>query len=1135
MRARAQRRTRLHAELLEDRCVPSTTTVASFPSWQLPAGGLIEDSKGNLFGATTVGGTVFEVPARTDTVITLASFNNTDGNDPQGKLIEDTSGNLFGTTFYGGDYGQGTVFEVPAGTGTIVTLWSFSGPDGANPVGGLVEDLNGNLYGTTINGGASKDGTVFEVLDEKVGGKDQYIPVSLASFDFTDGAVPTGDLILDGSGNLFGTTEEGGLLASSDDYGSYGTVFEVLAGPPIYNGRTIDTLAAFNGANGALPNGGLVEETNGNLIGTTRRGGAYDLGTVFQVPAAGGAITTLATFGNANAFSIGCPNGAVPNGGLVEDASGNLFGTTYDDATYHGTLEYQFGRGTVFEVVAGSGAVTTLASFEQTSSPYPNDLPNGAYPIGGVIADGSGNLFGVTRDGGPISDFGVVFEVSVPVITTTTLQAWDINEPGYQATIYTTGGTGSLTFSESRTLPPGLTLSSSGALSGTPSIAGSYSFTVTVSDTAGATTSQSFTIVINPAQSPGGFDKYLVNPVGSSTVQAGKGFLVAVQAADQLGNPVNYSGPVPITISPTGAGSSIPSSVSLNSSGFGYFLATVQQAGSYTIMAGSGSSARSATVTVIPGLAAKLFFVGMPPEPPTPTGAVLRPISVRVEDLYGNVVTSDNRDAVTIGVGSGPGSFAAGSTLTASVHNGVATFSNLALVTPGNYQLSAVVPSLYTGPYSGSFTISPLQVISNLLIYQTFASPSGFWLRFNAPILANSQTPVMYGSGKGIGASVSPTVTLTQISGSPPMGVTLPYQVPGSLIFDQTTNTLTFLATNTESLGNTGSPVLADGEYVAHVSASGPNGLQALDGGGYLDGTYSGTPGHDYSTTFWVEAGRDGADVLWVPATAAGPGQALTAPGMNQAGGGYPIYLDNKDGNVTDVQATLTYNPALLTVTPTSTATFTVTVPSAGTAALHYSGPALAAGSQTPVGLLTAAVPAGTPASPVPYKAQDLLHLSNVLLNNGSISVVDTSDAVHLVAYVGDADGNGSYSSNDALLITRVNLQADSGFAAYPRVDPVIVADTDGSGFIPADAALQVNEAGVGVPTANLANPPIPAGVHFQALAVRRVQTTNNTNPTNQKTPPVMIDAADLDLFLDGMFRTPRTRTAAGRRTFRRA
>jgi hypothetical protein len=154
---------------------------------------------------------------------------------------------------------------------------------------------------------------------------------------------------------------------------------------------------------------------------------------------------------------------------------------------------------------------------------------------------------------------------------------------------------------------------------------------------------------------------------------------------------------------------------------------------------------------------------------------------------------------------------------------------------------------------------------------------------------------------------------------------------------------------------------------------------------------------------------------------------------------------------------------------------------------LQYTGPALPAGAQTPVGFVTAMVPSGTSSSPVPYKAKDLLHLSSVALNSGSVAAA-TSDALHLVAYVGDADGNGSYSSNDAVLITRVLLSTDTGFAAYPLVDPVVVGDTDGSGFIPADAALQTNEAGVGFPTASLASPPVPPGVTFQPIA-------NNVDP----------------------------------------
>jgi hypothetical protein len=161
------------------------------------------------------------------------------------------------------------------------------------------------------------------------------------------------------------------------------------------------------------------------------------------------------------------------------------------------------------------------------------------------------------------------------------------------------------------------------------------------------------------------------------------------------------------------------------------------------------------------------------------------------------------------------------------------------------------------------------------------------------------------------------------------------------------------------------------------------------------------------------------------------------------------------------------------------------------------------------------------------YRATDLLVLSGISLNGGALAGLGSA-AVHLVAYVGDADGNGAYSSKDALLITRVVLQTDTGFAAYPLVDPTIVADTDGSGFIPSDAALQANEAGVGVPTANLPVPPIPSGVHFMAVAeharltprivtevfVSTAQPPKSTKDTKQETA---VEAALVDPWLDVM------------------
>ncbi len=575
--------------------------------------------------------------------------------------------------------------------------------------------------------------------------------------------------------------------------------------------------------------------------------------------------------------------------------------------------------------------------------------------------------------------------------------------------------------------------------------------------------------------------EYLVNAVGSGGVQAGNGVLFSVQAADLSGNPITsgYAGApdVNVSVTPDSGASVFPARVPINRSGQGFFQVTFQQAGPATVAVTDNrdTATGSTLVTVTPGPAVKLAFGTQPTN--TPTGDVLAAVSVQVEDLYGNLVTSDNSDAVSLGVASGPGGFIGGTTLTATVHNGVATFNSLILVQPGTYQLSAIVPGLYTGRNSASFTVVPLQVVPGTFV----GTASGFSLKLNAPFLVNATTPVLYGQGSGATAPV-PSVTLTGPSGP----------VDGSLVLDTASNTITFVATNTASMVTYNEPILLAGTYTAVVHASAAeNGFQSLNnGGGFLDGLGSGIAGSgDFTAKFVVNVTTMNTAVLWVPATADGPGQALNAPGANQMGGGYPLYLTDGRG-VTSVSVTLNYNPALLDVTGVTGSGFTLATSSTpGHAVLQYSGPALAPSPAlhpipATVGFITATVPGGTPATPTPYKAKDLLHLSAASLNGGAISAT-TSDGLHLVAYPGDANGDGTYTSDDAVRITRALLQTDTGFTAYRLVDPVIVADTDGSGFIPADAALQVNEAGVGFPTANLPIPPIPTGVHFQALVQR--------------------------------------------------
>ncbi len=149
------------------------TTLATFngANGGNPIAGLIADASGNLYGTTSGGGannagTVFQLAAGTHALTTLATFNGANGSDPAADLLMDASGNLYGTTFTGGANNQGAVFEVAALTHVLSTLATFNGTNGFNPVGGLLADTDGNLYGTTNLGGANSSGIAFKLAAE---------------------------------------------------------------------------------------------------------------------------------------------------------------------------------------------------------------------------------------------------------------------------------------------------------------------------------------------------------------------------------------------------------------------------------------------------------------------------------------------------------------------------------------------------------------------------------------------------------------------------------------------------------------------------------------------------------------------------------------------------------------------------------------------------------------------------------------------------------------------------------------------------------------------------------------------------------------------------------------------------------
>jgi uncharacterized repeat protein (TIGR03803 family) len=237
----------------------------------------------------------------TAVLTTLFSFNLTNGAYPLGGLIIDTNGDLFSTTQSGsGGLIDGTVFDLVNnnGTYTLNTLVIFNGGNGAQPEAGLIADANGDLFGTTPSAyqkNSNNDvsvlnyGTVFEFINNN----GTYSPkIAFQNFNGSNGASPTAGVIADANGNLFGTTSGGGL-------NNAGTVFELVNNNGTY---TLNTLFKFNGSNGDYPIAGLLADANGDLFGTTAYLGSYNTGTVFELVNNNGTYTlnTLAVFNGSN-------------------------------------------------------------------------------------------------------------------------------------------------------------------------------------------------------------------------------------------------------------------------------------------------------------------------------------------------------------------------------------------------------------------------------------------------------------------------------------------------------------------------------------------------------------------------------------------------------------------------------------------------------------------------------------------------------------------------------------------------------------------------------------------------------------------------------------------------------------------
>jgi len=467
----------------------------------IPLGALTQGTDHNFYGTTQTGGsagsgTVFKITPQ-GAVTILHSFGDgsvkNDGATPASSLIRASDGNFYGTTSSGGSAGQGTVFEITP-QGAVTILHSFGdgtvANDGAAPLAGLIQALDGNFYGTTSSGGSVGNGAIFEVTTAP------EVTILHSFGDGTvsnDGASPGVGLVQDARGNLYGTTYLGGANNQGTVYVLNSLKQESILysfGESVSLCFTTVLLPNANGPGGYFPNSRLLLGSDGNLYGTTAASG-YGYGAIFKISPQG-QETVLHYFGD----------GTVPNDGKFLPTPGNIQGsgenalTQGSNGVIYGTTSGggSAGQGVIFQVTLGK--VTILHSFGDGT--VPND---GAVPVAGVTLGSDGNFYGTTSAGGS-SGTGVVFmmdtavpanAVATPPVITSILSGFGSTSDAF---CYQIRASGNPTSFGATGLPAGLTLDvASGVISGTPTVTGIFPVTISATNSTG-TGSNTLTLVI---------------------------------------------------------------------------------------------------------------------------------------------------------------------------------------------------------------------------------------------------------------------------------------------------------------------------------------------------------------------------------------------------------------------------------------------------------------------------------------------------------------------------------------------------------------------------------------------------------------------------------------------------------------
>ncbi len=405
-------------------------------------------SLAGLFLLLVMLATAVAVQAQTFTVLHSFTGGN-DGGYPQSALAIDRAGNLYGTALIGGRYNEGTVFKMTHdhSAWTLSPLYSFyGGSDGGAPWGPVTIGPDGNLYGTTIGGGnfqgyyceGSGCGVVFRLRPPANIPRSPFAPWSetvLHAFYEVDGNQPFyPQLLFDQAGNIYGTTQFGGPNQG-------GVVFELTP----YGGSWNETVLYGDFGlqdTGTQPYAGVIRDSAGNLYGTTSVGGSHGNGVVYELtPAQNGYVETIL-------HPFYAENGSLPDGGLVMDQAGNLYGATVDGGTHQSGVIYELSPsngGWTFQVIynflsGGTGPYQNLA-IDAAGNLYGTAYADGSggagmvfkltksngtwtltdlhdfsfqseyFPVGAVAIDANGNLYGTTESGGAYGD-GVVWEIT---------------------------------------------------------------------------------------------------------------------------------------------------------------------------------------------------------------------------------------------------------------------------------------------------------------------------------------------------------------------------------------------------------------------------------------------------------------------------------------------------------------------------------------------------------------------------------------------------------------------------------------------------------------------------------------------------------------------------------------------------